>query len=60
MSFSTVALTTALSKLSETSRIDRINTIHSSPSVPTSVPVLAKPYHTASPKQTRVKTSENL
>ncbi len=60
MSRSTVALTTALSKLSDTSRIDSTTTIQRMPSVAVIDPVLDQPYHAASAKQTAVKPNENV
>ena len=50
MSLSTVALTTALSKLSEISRTERTTMIHSICAVPETVPVLYMPYHGAEPQ----------
>ena len=56
----TDALTTALSKLSETSSTDRITTIHSNCSVPARLPVLDKPYKAPMTRQMTVKMNENL
>ena len=58
ISRSTVALTTALSKLSDTSRIESTTTIHNMPSVAVIDPVLVQPYQPASAKQTAVKANE--
>ncbi len=58
ISLSTVALTTALSKLSEISRTDRTTIIQISWAVPDTVPVLAQPYHRPSERQIAVKTKE--
>ncbi|OGS57942.1 MAG: hypothetical protein A3J40_02020 [Erythrobacter sp. RIFCSPHIGHO2_12_FULL_63_10] len=58
ISLSTEALTTALSKLSETSSTERISTIHSISAVASSDPVAVQPYHAARLKQTTVKTNE--
>ena len=60
MSLSTAALTTALSKDSETSRIDRTKMIHSIEAVAARLPDCAHPYHTPSARQTSVNTIENL
>ena len=58
ISLSTEALTTALSKLSETSSTDSTTTIHSICAVPATVPVLNQPYQTASARQMAVKMQE--
>src|SRR6188768_3726801 len=52
MSLSTVALTTALSKLSETSSTERIITIHSARSMLATTWPCVQPYQAARPKQT--------
>ena len=60
MSRSTVALTTALSKDSDTSRTPSTATIHSTLSVPGKVPVLWKPNHAAIARQMPVKRNDPL
>src|SRR6478735_3053398 len=55
MSLSTVAFTTALSKLSETSSTERIITIHSARSMLATTWPWLQPYHAASAKQTMAK-----
>ena len=60
ISLSTEALTTALSKLSETSSTESTTMIHSSDAVPPRSPVLDQPYHAPSARQISVKTNENL
>src|SRR3569833_2314958 len=47
-----VALTTALSKLSDISSTESTTTIHSTCAIPANVPLLAKPYHAPSARQT--------
>ena len=58
ISFSTEALTTALSKLSEISSTERTTMIHSMDIVPLIVPVALQPYQAPRPRQMRVKISE--
>ncbi|MND01324.1 hypothetical protein D3C83_202720 [compost metagenome] len=58
ISLRTAALTTALSKLSEISRIESTAMIHSICAVPATVPVLAQPYQAPSARQTNVNTNE--
>ena len=60
MSFSTEALTTALSKESDTSSTDSTTMIHSNDSVPPTVPVWNQPYRMPSNRHTIVKTIETL
>jgi len=58
ISLSTEALTTALSKLSETSSTDSTTMIHSICAVPATVPVLIQPYHKPSARHTNVNAIE--
>ncbi len=60
ISLRTEALTTALSKLSEISRIESTKTIHRTCNIPAMVPVLSNPYQAASTRQSAMKMNEKV